>query len=314
MNTRVRIVFLDESGASPLPQVRRTCAPRGRAPLLRHRPNRKRASMAGALGHHAAGPDRGPRLCLRLKPGSYDTAGLIEVLGQMKVFHHGERVVLVREGPWAHRSRPMPAWVGQDRLALERSPAHAPAPNPVEPLWSPLKKSELADLAGDHLADVADATERGIHRIDTDPRPALRLPRPHRAHPPPTRSPEPMKRSARRTTRTGGCGCRSSGDGDRRPGPRRAPVRWRPPSRVSRAWIRREFRLNSAVGPSGRARFCKARGPGPRRCCVRLTGGRCSRGASGRQAERRAPHGGGRTPDRVGHTSLTANAANGEHA
>ncbi|MFD0432166.1 transposase [Streptomyces zhihengii] len=62
------------------------------------------------------------------------------------------------------------AWVAeQDWLTLERLPAYAPELNPVELLWSSLKKRELANLAGDHLADVADATEQGIHRINTNP-------------------------------------------------------------------------------------------------------------------------------------------------
>ncbi|MFC9759863.1 transposase [Streptomyces sp. NPDC056921] len=111
------------------------------------------------------------RLCFHLKPGSYDTAGLIEVLEQMKVFYRGERVVLVRGGLSAHWSRAMRAWPAeQDWLALERSPAYAPELNPVELLWSSRKKRELANLAGDHLADVADATEQGIHRINANPR------------------------------------------------------------------------------------------------------------------------------------------------
>ncbi|MEU6106106.1 transposase [Streptomyces flaveolus] len=120
MNTCAWIVFLDESGVSLLPQIRRTYSPRGRTPLLRHRLNWKRASMAGALGYHSTDPDRGARLCFHLKPGSYDTAGLIEVLEQMKVFYRGERVVLIWDGA--------------------------------------------------NLADVADATEQGIHRINTNPR------------------------------------------------------------------------------------------------------------------------------------------------
>ncbi len=62
VNIRAWIVCLDESGISLLPQVRRTCSPRGRTPLLRHRLNWKRASMAAALGYHAADPSRGPRL------------------------------------------------------------------------------------------------------------------------------------------------------------------------------------------------------------------------------------------------------------
>ncbi|UXY17382.1 transposase [Streptomyces cynarae] len=176
MNKRAWIVFLDESGVSLLPQVRRTYAPRGRTSLLRHRLNWKRASMAAALGYHASDPDRGPRLCFHLKPGSYDTAALIEVLQQLKAFYRGERVVLVWDGLSAHWSRTMRAWAAeQDWLTPERLPAYAPELNPVELLWSSLKKRELANLAGDHLADVADATEQGIRRINQNDGPCPRV-------------------------------------------------------------------------------------------------------------------------------------------
>jgi hypothetical protein len=39
----------------------------------------------------------------------------------------------------------------------------------VELLWSSLKKRELANLTGDHLADVADATVQGIHASTPTP-------------------------------------------------------------------------------------------------------------------------------------------------
>ncbi|MEV7676595.1 hypothetical protein [Streptomyces sp. NPDC088752] len=39
----------------------------------------------------------------------------------------------------------------------------------MELLWSSPKKREPANLAGDHLADVADATEQGVRRINTNP-------------------------------------------------------------------------------------------------------------------------------------------------
>ncbi|GGU50348.1 hypothetical protein GCM10010274_43820 [Streptomyces lavendofoliae] len=120
--------------------------------------------MAAALGYHAADPERGPRLCFPLKPGS--TTSLIEVLEQIKTFYAGESVVLVGDGLSAHWSRGMRAWVAErDWLTLERLPAYAPELNPVDLLWSAIKTCELANLAGDHLADVADAAERGIHRV-----------------------------------------------------------------------------------------------------------------------------------------------------
>ncbi|GAA2592089.1 transposase [Streptomyces axinellae] len=109
----------------------------------------------------------------------------------------------------------------QDWLTLERLPAYAPELNPVELLWSSLKKRELANLAGDHLADVADATEQGIHRINTNPRlptpdsrlptpdsrlptpdsrlpTAMVIPHPYRPDHPPTTPTELTKRSVRR--------------------------------------------------------------------------------------------------------------------
>ncbi|WP_285702208.1 IS630 family transposase [Actinomadura sp. NBRC 104412] len=169
IENRAWIVFVDESGVSLLPQVRRTYAPRGRTPTLRHRLNWKRACMAAALGYHATDAGRGARLCFHLRPGTYDTAALIEVLTQLKAFYQGERVVLIWDGLSAHWSREMRAWAaGQDWLTLERLPAYAPELNPVEMLWSSIKTRELANLAGDHLADVADAAEAGINRICQD--------------------------------------------------------------------------------------------------------------------------------------------------
>ncbi|WP_229826131.1 IS630 family transposase [Nocardiopsis terrae] len=166
LRNRAWIVFFDESGVSLLPQVCRTYAPRGRTPTLRHRLNWKRASMAAALGYHAAEAERGARLCFDLRPGSYDTDALIAVLKQLKTFYEGERVVLVWDGLSAHWSRAMRAWAAeQDWLTLERLPAYAPELNPVEMLWSAIKTRELANVAGDHLADVADAAERGINRV-----------------------------------------------------------------------------------------------------------------------------------------------------
>ena len=56
------IVFEDESGCSLLPSVRATWAPKGKTPVLRHRFNWKRLSMAGALVYEPDGTRRRPRL------------------------------------------------------------------------------------------------------------------------------------------------------------------------------------------------------------------------------------------------------------
>jgi hypothetical protein len=62
------IVFEDESGVSLLPSVRATWAPRGQTPVLRHRFNWKRLSLAGALAYEPDGSDA--HLFFELRPGA----------------------------------------------------------------------------------------------------------------------------------------------------------------------------------------------------------------------------------------------------
>src|SRR5829696_5645869 len=167
---RAWLVFFDESGISLLPVTRRAWSPRGVTPILRHRCNGKRASMAGALGDHASDPTRGPRLCFQVGNDSSDTASLIEVLTQLGAFSAGEQVVLVGDGLSAHWSHDLRAFIDSQRdwLQVERLAGYAPELNPVEGLWANLKGVELANFAGDTVVQVADAAERGIHRVCDD--------------------------------------------------------------------------------------------------------------------------------------------------
>jgi putative transposase len=48
---------------------------------------------------------------------------------------------------------------------VEYLPPYAPDLNPVETLWSNLKRQELASLATDTLGEVMTAAHRGIQRI-----------------------------------------------------------------------------------------------------------------------------------------------------
>jgi transposase len=159
------IVFWDESGASLLPVTRRTWAPRGHTPVIRHRFKWKRASMAAGLCYGSRGG--GASLAFHHQVGAYDTQTLISALEQLQRFLGGQKATLVWDGLPAHRSLVMAAWLRRQRhwLVVEPLPGYAPDLNPVEALWSNLKGVELANLAGDTLAEVIAATERGIQRI-----------------------------------------------------------------------------------------------------------------------------------------------------
>jgi transposase len=158
-------VFWDESGASLLPVTRRTWAPIGRTPVIRHHFKWKRASMAAAICYGSRGG--GAALAFHHQPVAYDTDTLIGALEGLRRFLCGQKATLVWDGLPAHRSHAMRAWLRRQRswLVVEPLPAYAPDLNPVEPLWSNLKGVELANLAGDTLDDVTAAAERGIQRI-----------------------------------------------------------------------------------------------------------------------------------------------------
>ena len=150
---------------SLLPVVRRTWAPRGHTPVIRHRFKWKRISLAAGLCYGSRGG--GAALAFHRHPDAYDTTTLIGALGELRQFLGGQKATLLWDGLPAHRSKAMGAWLRRQRhwLVVEPLPAYAPDLNPVEPLWASLKGVELANLAGDTLEEVTAAAERGIQRI-----------------------------------------------------------------------------------------------------------------------------------------------------
>jgi hypothetical protein len=143
------IVFWDESGVSLLPVTRRTWAPRGRTPVIRHHFKWKRASMAAALCDGSRGG--GAALAFHHQLDADNTDTLIQALGEPRRFLGGQKATLVWDGLPAHRSKAMAAWLRRQRswLVVEPLPGYAPERNPVEALWSNLNGVELVNLAGD---------------------------------------------------------------------------------------------------------------------------------------------------------------------
>jgi transposase len=161
------IVFEDESGVSLLPSVRATWAPRGQTPVLRHRFNWKRLSLAGALAYEPDGSDA--HLFFELRPGAYNDETLIEFLSELNKVEK-RAVLLIWDGLPSHRSRRMRDWVASQRhwLSVEQLPGYAPELNPIENVWGNLKSQELANLCSDTIDDAANIAEEGLDRIGSD--------------------------------------------------------------------------------------------------------------------------------------------------
>src|SRR5262245_3339896 len=90
---RAWIVFEDEAGASLTPVVRRTWAPRGQTPVLRHPFNREKISMAVALAYRWDG--RRSRLYFQTREGNYNDATLIEFVRELRRHFRGQQVILL---------------------------------------------------------------------------------------------------------------------------------------------------------------------------------------------------------------------------
>jgi hypothetical protein len=99
--TRALVVFLDESGFSEAPSVRRTWSPRGCTPILVTPFNWKRASAIASLITTPAARRVG--LCLRLHGGTIKQPQVIAYLRALKQHVGDRKVVLLWDRLPAHR-------------------------------------------------------------------------------------------------------------------------------------------------------------------------------------------------------------------
>lgn len=149
--------------------MRATWAPRGKIPVIRHRFNWKRASIAAAICYR---PDASTaRLAFGVHAGAYNDDALIAFITQLRRHLRGDKATLIWDGLPSHRSNKMKHFLTAQRhwLVVEALPAYAPDLNPVEALWGNLKGTELANLSTDTLTETIDATTAGFARIRRRP-------------------------------------------------------------------------------------------------------------------------------------------------
>src|SRR6266536_2046724 len=144
------LCFVDESGVKLTPPVRRTWAPRGKTPVLRHPYRRgKQISMCGLVAYRpGAGQGEPPAAWMGfdLLEGAYDTAAFIRVLDGLGHQVGHQPVTVIWDNLGAHHAGDLHAWAAtQPWLVLEYLPSYAPELDPVEGLWANLKGRELAN-------------------------------------------------------------------------------------------------------------------------------------------------------------------------
>jgi hypothetical protein len=83
--------------------------------------------MAAALCYGSRGG--GAQVAFQHQPGACDTNTLISALQGLRRFLGGQKATLLWDGPPAHRSLAMRAWLGRQRswLVVEPLPGYAPS-------------------------------------------------------------------------------------------------------------------------------------------------------------------------------------------
>ncbi len=160
------VVFIDESGFSLTPTLRRTWAPRGVTPVLDHVHDKRSVSALAAL---TVSPTRQHRGCyMHLWQDTIDSRHVIAFVRDL-LRHLRGPVIVVWDRLSAHRSAAVREFaLSQPRLVFEWLPAYAPELNPVEWLWAYLKGRRLAHLCPDDVTGLME--EIGEANGDLDQR------------------------------------------------------------------------------------------------------------------------------------------------
>jgi len=167
---KARLIFLDESGFSESPSIRRTWAPRGKTPILVVPFNWKRLSAIASLITTPAARHVG--LCLRLLPGAVNKQRVREYLRELKRHVRGRKVILLWDRLPAHRSQEVQDYIHKERrwLTVTHLPPYAPELNPVEYFWAHVSGTDLANLSATSLQEVQvgvrKVASRVRHRLD----------------------------------------------------------------------------------------------------------------------------------------------------
>ena len=141
--TLSRIAFVDESGISERPTVRRTWALRGKTPVIASAGHWNVRSVIGAI-ICGANLDH-PKFYLAIVAGAVHKEDDARFLKQLRRHERG-RLILIWDNLAGHKSKLARDTAAEKHIELEYFPSYAPELNPVEYAWAAAKNRDLANL------------------------------------------------------------------------------------------------------------------------------------------------------------------------
>lgn len=153
------LVFIDESGMLLLPTIRRTLAPRGETPVLKHRArHRDKVSVAAAICLSPTG--KRVRMITATYPNKYVNSAETAVFLKMLVTALRRPLIAIWDRGMMHRGDVIRDVLRRyPKLTAEFLPPYAPQLNPPEALWNHIKADVLANFTPKTVADI-------LHQID----------------------------------------------------------------------------------------------------------------------------------------------------
>lgn len=162
-----KLAFLDESGFSLRPSVRRTWAPVGQTPVLSTHFHWERLNVIGTLVCRPDGSEAD--LLLSMQPDSVTGETILDYLRSLHRHVEGP-IVLLWDHLTAHHRREVSAYLAENTswLTVEWMPTYAPELNPVEYVWSSAKASPTANSRPDTLDEIERSLKRFRKRVASD--------------------------------------------------------------------------------------------------------------------------------------------------
>lgn len=165
----VTFCFLDESGYSEHPVIRRTWEKRGVTPVVCSTGSWRNISATGIVATTAH--MKRVRAFCTFKRGSVRKEDTVHTLKHLALHIKGT-IALLWDGLAQHRARVVRDFLHTHRkrfVIVERFPAYAPELNPQEYIWASSKTKDFAGYVPEEESDLLHRARKSIKRIQRTP-------------------------------------------------------------------------------------------------------------------------------------------------
>lgn len=158
--------FLDETGFSDRPTVRKTWAPRGKTPVVTTAGGWKNRTLIGTIVTDPIGKNP-PKFYGMIPQKSVHAEDCIRYLKHLKQHFKDKKLILLWDGLSAHTAKATQAHIAsqKDWLTVVRTPTYAPEVNPPEYLWAAMKTKDLSNTASTNTSDLDAHIRRSVARV-----------------------------------------------------------------------------------------------------------------------------------------------------